>query len=189
VANQSCIRTAAVGHAEPFALWQTPEGKSMRKAATNSERFWRNVQTSDDCWLWKGIMSKSGYGQFPVRPPHGGRRYKLAKAHRFAYELLIGPIPQGLVLDHFECDNPRCVNPAHLRPSTDKENILRGKGPGALNSRKSHCIRGHAFDETNTMWNWKGERNCRICKRSSDKRRKSAIPGFGVTAGATERKS
>src|ERR1700674_3923000 len=91
--------------------------------AINSKRFWRFVQTSDDCWIWTGSRDQDGYGLFSFRHQNGV--HKLVKAHRFAYELLIGPIPQGKELDHIECDTPPCVNPGHTAPVTHRENMLR----------------------------------------------------------------
>ena len=68
-----------------------------------NERFWKYVQTSDDCWIWIGHRNIHGYGKFKVRLENGSR--KSVYAHRFAYELLIGSIPEGKVLDHIECNN------------------------------------------------------------------------------------
>jgi HNH endonuclease len=127
----------------------------------DNERFWKFVQTSDDCWLWIGSSGRRGYGRFSIRE---GESFKSVQAHRFAYELLIGPIPEGLVLDHIECDNPRCVNPGHTIPATSAQNILRGTSPSALNARKTHCKNGHPFTDSNTYF-YNGTRSCIICKR------------------------
>ena len=88
-------------------------------------------------------------------------------AHRFAYELLVGPIPEGLTLDHVKargCTSTLCVNPAHLEPVTNEVNILRGIGFPALNAGKSTCPKGHPYSEGNTYL-WHGSRYCRICQR------------------------
>jgi hypothetical protein len=120
-------------------------------------RFWEKVETTDTCWLWRGGPKDPGvYGQFTL---HG--RQELA--HRFAYESLVGPIPSRHTLDHL-CRNPRCVNPEHLEPVTHRENILRGTSPAAANARKTHCPRGHPYDEENTVM-YRGGRYCRACRR------------------------
>ncbi len=69
------------------------------------------------CWHWTGAKTDKGYGRFYLN----GNKH----AHRISYELLIGPIPNGLVIDHL-CRNPSCVNPAHLEPVTHVENVKRG---------------------------------------------------------------
>lgn len=85
-------------------------------------------------------------------------------AHRFAYELLVGPIPTGLTLDHL-CRRPACVNPSHLEPVSLRDNILRGEGPVALGARVTHCPQGHPYDLFNTYIDPSGTRRCRTCHR------------------------
>ena len=80
---------------------------------------WKKVDASGDCWLWTGYITPLGYGTLTVR--RLGRGFK---AHRLVYELLVGPIPVGLELDHL-CRNTRCVNPDHLEPVTHAENMRR----------------------------------------------------------------
>ena len=81
---------------------------------TEEERFWSFVEKTEGCWWWKRTKERNIYGSFSLR----GRT---VLAHRFAYQLLRGPIPMGLGLLH-QCDNPACVNPDHVRPGTQKQN-------------------------------------------------------------------
>jgi hypothetical protein len=101
-----------------------------------ADRFWSRVNKSDGCWLWTAGRRKNGYGDFTLPPKRS------ALAHRVAYELTNGPIPDGLHLDHL-CRVRHCVNPAHLEPVTAAENKARGMSPLAINARKTHCVRGH----------------------------------------------
>ncbi len=119
-------------------------------------RFWKRVEKTDYCWNWKGILTRSGYPHFSF---HG----EYANGHRFAYSMLRGPIPNGLVLDHL-CRNRACVNPDHLEPVSLKTNILRGTGLAAINAKKTHCVRGHEFTPENTYRSSSG-RDCRTCRQ------------------------
>ena len=87
-------------------------------------RFWSRVVKSDDCWEWAGAHDNHGYSKTSFE-------YRDMAAHRVAYELVVGPIPEGLTIDHL-CRNRGCVNPAHLEPVTQRENTLRGVSPAAL---------------------------------------------------------
>lgn len=133
-------------------------------AKTIKERFdekWQpNIITN--CWTWTAFIRPEGYGHMRV-----GKDVILA--HRLAYELYVGPVPDGLTLDHL-CRNRRCVNPAHLEPVTGSENTKRGiKYLSTLTS----CKRGHPFDEANThMYN--GSRICKTCAYEKVKRRRLA---------------
>jgi len=120
-----------------------------------SDRFWSKVDASGDCWEYTGYINSDGYGRCHVRDV--GHML----VHRLAYELLIGPIPPELCIDHL-CRNRRCVNPDHLEAVTPQLNTLRGATIPAVHSRKTHCPRGHPYDETNTMWDH-GRRRCRQC--------------------------
>jgi hypothetical protein len=128
------------------------------------ERFWSKVDldgatADDDCYNWTGALDRQGYGQFWL-----GDRSGLA--HRVAYELARGPIPDGLTLDHL-CRNRKCVRPDHLEPVTIKENTLRGTSPSALHAVKTHCHRGHEFTPENTFLKANGKgRECRECRRA-----------------------
>lgn len=121
------------------------------------------MATMSACWLWAGLRDEKGYGF--RNGPSRGRKLGCRKlyAHRLVYEALVGTIPAGLVLDHL-CRVPGCVNPAHLEPVTTAENILRGECDAAVNKRKTHCKRGHAFDAKNTgRRRVDGDRYCKAC--------------------------
>ena len=135
------------------------------------DRFWSKVDASGDCWLWTASTSRLGYGEFRL----GGR---IRKAHRVAYEMLVGLIPDDLEIDHL-CRVRHCVNPDHMEPVTHRVNVLRGASLSAANARKAHCKRGHPFDEENThIWvrpNGGQMRQCRACDRNRPRReRRSA---------------
>lgn len=121
------------------------------------ERFWEKVDRTQSCWIWTGALV-NGYG---VIRASGSRR--MLKAHRVAYELMVGSIPEGLVIDHL-CRNPACVNPAHLEPVTQRVNVLRGNAPAAQQVHITHCPRGHEYNIENTYWQGR-KRSCRICRR------------------------
>jgi len=120
------------------------------------ERFWIKVNKTETCWLWAAGINSLGYGKFQI-----GK--KSCFAHRVSYELSIGPIPEGLSLDHL-CRVRHCVNPAHLEPVTQRENIMRGNGIAAKEAAKTHCPKNHPYDEENTR-NYRGKRFCKACNR------------------------
>lgn len=130
---------------------------------TTEELFWAKVNKTEDCWVWTAGRDWDGYGQFHIK-------HQLILAHRYAYELLVGPIPEGLTIDHL-CRNEGCVNPVHLEAVTIGVNVLRGNGPCAQNARKTRCMHGHPFDLFNTGYESDGHRWCRACKRERDTRR------------------
>lgn len=121
------------------------------------------------CHIWTGSRNVYGYGGVRVN----GRHHMV---HRLRYEREIGPIPEGLELDHFKCDNGAggCCNPHHCRPVTRRENQLRGKGVGARNLAKRVCPKGHPLegDNISSYERARGNRKCRICvnERASARR-------------------
>lgn len=129
------------------------------------ERFWSLVDNTDDCWLWTGGNAHFGYGKFYLSPTEPGAKSKSVRAHRYAYETEVGPIPEGLFLLH-SCDVPACVNPSHLRPGTQIENVADAIERGRFtngNKRKTHCPKGHPYDDQNTYVDKRGKRSCRAC--------------------------
>lgn len=129
------------------------------------ERFWSKVLRGEGCWEWGAGHVSAGYGTFTF----GGITYR---AHRVAYTLARGPIPDGMTIDHL-CRNRGCVNPDHLEPVTSRENTLRGVGPSAENARKTHCVHGHEFTIENT-YVYGRFRFCRTCNRIRSRERVAA---------------
>lgn len=122
------------------------------------ERFWSKVDKTPTCWLWLCYRDHDGYGKFKLN----GR---MINAHRVSYELLVGPIPDGMEIDHVRdrgCVNRHCVNPSHLEAVSHQVNTLRGGSVIAVNARKTHCKHGHEFTPENT-YPWRGNRVCRTC--------------------------
>lgn len=130
--------------------------KSMHQ---HIERFLSKVQKTDNCWLWLGLKHPNGYPRFTVST-------KNVWAHRFSYATYNGALIDGMQIDHL-CRNPLCVNPKHLEQVSPRENTLRSTNLAAQNARKQECIRGHAYDDTNTRFSKNGKhRHCRICERA-----------------------
>ena len=121
------------------------------------ERFMTKFEVCGACWVWTGEIMNSGYGRFHVGPKASDRKL----AHVFSYEHFIGPVPDGMVIDHVEargCRGYLCVNFDHLEAVTQQENVLRYK-------RRSHCIkRGHAMTPENTYIRIKDGAECHECK-------------------------
>lgn len=126
------------------------------------ERFWSRVEKTEQCWLWTALTNKYGYGLLSVSNHH-------VLAHRFAYELLVGPLPRGLVVDHL-CRVRNCVNPDHLEPVTDFENKVRGlKSP-----LKTACPQGHDYTDPNNVRIVGRGRACAECHRIDQRARARA---------------
>lgn len=117
-----------------------------------------NKQGPNGCWLWMGTIGNLGYGKTEIKG-------KTCLVHRVVYQHLVGPIPDGLQLDHL-CRTRSCVNPKHLEAVTCKTNIQRGNtGKDNQHKGKTHCKHGHLFDEANTRINSKGFRFCIECNK------------------------
>lgn len=127
--------------------------------------FWARVTPTGFCWYWDRAAG-NGYGYFTLAGIRG-------LAHRMAYEFLVGPIPEGLVLDHL-CRTPLCVNPDHLDPVPQGENVRRGNA-GRWGRSKTHCPQGHEYTPENTVIHSNnGGRICRTCKNEAGRRRYAA---------------
>ena len=137
----------------------------MQPHLTVPERFWSKVEFTDSCWLWTAAKS-GGYGHFW---PAG----RMIPAHRWAYEFCVGPIPEGLEIDHL-CRVRACVNPSHLEPVSPTVNKLRGFGLPAKNARKTHCPQGHPYSGENLilLGTW---RYCRICSNKFGREKKRRL--------------
>jgi len=146
------------------------------KYATNADRVrLSSAEDASGCWTWQRTIHREGYGQVKI----AGRTLL---AHRFSYETFIGPIADGLQIDHL-CRNRACVNPEHLEPVTPQDNIHRSPvAPGALNARKTQCPKGHAYDESNTYYAPSCGRLCRTCQRN--RRTDAALRAAGIEVAA-----
>lgn len=136
-----------------------------------AERFWARVDASGDCWVWTASCDHKGYGQFS---PGGG--VKTQRAHRWAWEHLVGPIPDRMVIDHL-CRVRRCVNPDHLRITTSGENTACSPiALAAVAARKTHCTNGHQYTPENTyltrLKSGNTGRSCRQCHIDLMKRKR-----------------
>jgi HNH endonuclease len=125
-------------------------------------RFWAKVEKTETCWLWHGSTSSCGYGCFTIRSTNYPSI--VLSTHRMMYWMTYGRIPEGLEIDHL-CRVRHCLNPLHLEAVTSRVNVLRGESSSAKNAAKTHCLRGHAFDNENTYIRHCGHRMCRACAR------------------------
>jgi hypothetical protein len=157
-------------HYQRLLRYGDPAIKKHPVGVPETERFWMKVVKAGPvsewrprlgpCWIWIGSSNREGYGNFWAQT---GR---CVKAHRWAYEKLVGPIPEGLYIDHL-CHRPGCVNPAHLEPVTNGENVRRGNHWART---ITHCPSGHPYDEAN-VYIERGRRRCRTCRRERQQRR------------------
>jgi len=129
---------------------------------TIKERLLKDIIIDDnDCWLFKPDKVHGRYSQISI-----GR--KMHSAHRVSYEVFVAPIPEGKILLH-SCDNGRCINPAHLKPGTQKDNMDDCKAKGRMNKHNAgtHCKHGHEFTPENTYIRPEGFRQCRKCRNAA----------------------
>ena len=115
------------------------------------KKFMAKVTKTKTCWIWQGCLTHNGYGQLR-------RNNKSWLAHRYSYVLFKGSIPNGMVLDHL-CRVRNCVNPEHLEPVTNRENLLRG-----IPGNKTHCPHGHEYTQENSAY-YKNYKYCKTCNR------------------------
>lgn len=128
------------------------------------EHLWSKVmpEPNSGCWIWMGAIRDNGYGQTSFHGHH-------ETAHRATYEAFVGPVPEGLELDHL-CRVRCCVNPDHLEPVTHSENVRRGLTTMRARERKAAvvCPAGHAYDTENTYVTPDGARRCRACQKQRE---------------------
>lgn len=142
-----------------------------------ADRLWPKVDKTsspDGCWLWTGARnggSKGGYGLIWLRDEYdeeGHRTQHFGRVHIIVYELLVGPVPEGAVLDHVwtrGCRNRHCCNPEHLQPVTQAENVVR-----TVEKNRHFCPRWHPRTEKNTQVLPSGYRRCLTCREESHQR-------------------
>jgi len=123
------------------------------------------VEDAHGCHIWIGARNSNGYGQVK----EAGR---MQYVHRLRYEREIAPIPAGMELDHYVCDNGAggCCNPRHCRPVSHRENLLRSDSIYARNLARTHCIHGHALRGDNLYIRANGGRQCRVCRAAAMRR-------------------
>lgn len=157
---ECCSRHRAKGYC--YRHWKRMYRYGRTENLTQVQMFESHLshQDQNECWVWDKPSQNDGYGQF------------FGPAHRWSYEYHIGPIPDGLHIDHL-CRNRACVNPWHLEPVHLTENVMRGEGYYAINARKTHCLRGHEFSPSNTYTTPDGRRQCRKCAAVREANRKA----------------
>lgn len=135
------------------------------------DRFVTKVDFSETCWHYTGHLNRDGYGRFTVDAEHA------ELAHRFAWTTFVGPIPEGMHIDHVRaagCDSRDCVNPDHLEPVTQIENMRR------VAEHRATCPNGHEYTPENTLTGRKDQSRCRTCLR---KRSREAIRNKRIALG------
>ncbi|MFF1382803.1 HNH endonuclease signature motif containing protein [Arthrobacter sp. NPDC058288] len=124
------------------------------KTLTTEQLFWSHVDKSSECWEWTARRTKKGYGMWAIGPASNN---KAVMPHRYSYELHVGPIPDGMQVDH-RCHNRTCVNPAHLRLATNKQN---NENPAGLRSDNTSGYRGVRFNKRTRKWAARAQHNGR----------------------------
>ena len=122
------------------------------------------INNGTDCWVWKRSVNTDGYGRVAWKYAGG---CGIQSIHRLIYAWLVSPVPKGLArhipqIDH-TCRNRRCCNPLHLELKTPKANVLESRAGSAINAQKTHCPKGHPYNEVNTYIQKKGGRVCKTC--------------------------
>ena len=148
----------------------------------------RCVVEATGCLRYTGSITRDGYGRVTVST----KTPRTQPVHRVVYEAVVGPIPEGLHIDHL-CRNRACVNPVHLEPVTNRENMLRGATVSGINAAKTHCSKGHPLSGDNLLLEKRKDREhpkrcCRTCRRAAEaaaraRRRSAALAVIAQPAG------
>lgn len=138
---------------------ELPVGTFVKWGPRRDSGGW--VVAENGCHIWTGDKSPGGYAR-------AGFNRKKVYIHRFRYEREIGPIPEGMELDHYVCDNGAggCCNPHHCRPVTHRENVLRSRSQSSALAARTHCPRGHLLAGDNLLpyqLRTRGKRECKLC--------------------------
>jgi hypothetical protein len=141
------------------------------------------LANANGCWLWQRYRSRKGYGQVWL-PGRRGMQF----THRVVYEHLVGPIPDGLQIDHL-CRVRACCRPDHLEPVTSGINTLRGATVNAENASRTHCPRGHelAGENLDPSDLRRGYRACATCMRLRNAENAAAVSAARQALGVTKR--
>lgn len=153
--------TRLLRHGDPLATKITAHDTPLRDRLLSRIR-----KTETGCWEWTGAISSKGYGTL-------GFQTRDLYAHRASYELFVGPIPDGLEMDHL-CRNRRCINPEHLEAVTHLENMHRNPFVSAR-MKQTHCKHGHEFTPENTRRKKNGTRCCRACDQGGRRAAREAV--------------
>lgn len=158
--HRACSRSCAA-----VLMRETKTQQGIDSART---RMWAKVDKTPTCWLWQGRTNSNGYGYIYI----ANQRYGV---HRLSYAWSVGPIPDGLVIDHL-CNVRGCVRPDHLRVTTQAENVLAEHSStlARLRGEQVACIHGHAFTDANTYRRKNGTRACRTCLRERQRVKRPA---------------
>jgi hypothetical protein len=173
--NPKLARRMCSGH---YQSWRKHGGVTQnRRKWTTDQRFdSHTIRTTNGCLIWTGARNTMGYSIFQLSVK------RTVYAHIHAWERVHGPVPDGLTVDHHchtidptcmggaTCPHRACVEPTHLRVISRGANTLAGNTITGNNARKTHCLRGHSFDPSNTYWS-KGHRSCRACHLNRAKKR------------------
>lgn len=145
-----CGALCTFGSQRCWTCWKASKGNPLERHTV--------VDESTGCWEWQGAHTRDGYGMLRIEN-------RAISSHRYSYTTLVGPIPEGLEIDHL-CRNRNCCNPEHLEPVTRSENLRRSPLMGRARLSMTHCKRGHPYNEANTRYTTEGHRQCRECENA-----------------------